>query len=90
MVQTPKLGDKVNGRQTSSLRLADMRKIPMLWVRKWKSFRGLQLKLCTCTATDLYREKNIRKTPKKIGKAIAKKFKNWKGRMISTIAPDIE
>jgi hypothetical protein len=30
------------------------------------------------------------KTPKKIGEAIANKIENWKGRMISTTATDIE
>jgi hypothetical protein len=30
------------------------------------------------------------KTPRKIGKSVAKKLKNWKGRMISTTATDIE
>jgi hypothetical protein len=30
--------DKINGRQTNSLRLADLREIPMLWIEKLENF----------------------------------------------------
>jgi len=47
--------------------------------------------LCTSTTTDINKEKNIMKTiKKKIGKAIAKKCKTMKGRLISTTATDTD
>jgi len=67
--------DTVNMRQRSILRLADLRETAMLWSEQLEKFCGLASSI-TSTTTELNREKNIMKTPKNIGKAMGKKFKN--------------